>query len=291
MNYFVLFYLWARFIRTRSEILSRIFNDACEFGGDNSLVLRRESLFGPKNTIIHVPNDKFIFEKFRRNGYFSLPMSAFLSQGFDDDCKTILDLGAHAGLVSLQAIRLSQRVDLEIVAVEPIPDHYKCLQENFRELNLKLFASGFANNDEDFITIYIDKDNLGNSSALQSIAAKDAPTEENIIVPTVALSEVFRSIGESNFILKSDLQGLDLHVLSFAPKSFWLQINRGVIEVNAHSEIDSIECVTMLEQLDELFHLSWGVFPFRKITKFSVEDFWLGGSCEERDLFFVAKER
>jgi FkbM family methyltransferase len=217
-------------------------------------------------------------------------MSIFLSQGFDENCKTILDLGAHAGLVSLQATRISRRDDLDIVAVEPVANHFECLKQNFQGQSLRLFAGGFANGNEDFITIYIDKDNLGNSSILQSIAAKDAPIDEQFLAPVVHLSEVYETIGNRNFILKSDLQGLDLHVLSGAPKSFWQQVQRGVIEVKAHSDINAFECVNLLGQLDEAFDLSWQIFPFKKISKEAVQDFWLGRSCKERDLFFVSKK-
>lgn len=289
MARFRYFYLWARFIRTPSELISRLIGNACHDGGGNSLVFNRKSLFGEKGVEIRVPRDKYIFEKFMKNGYFSLPTSIFLSQGLKKGCNSILDLGAHAGLVSLQAIRIARETNVQVIAVEPIPSHHECLRANFKDLKLESFAAGFANGNEEHLKIFVDKENLGNSSILPVLLSEKLDNDSYISVQAVSLEKVLRGIGTSNFLLKSDLQGLDLHVLSSMKSDTWRQVRRGVIEVNSHIHNSKEECMRLLDKLENFFYLSWEPYPFKEVSRMEVQNFWLSGKSEERDLFLISK--
>jgi FkbM family methyltransferase len=254
------------------------------------LSFRRRSLFGKKGKRLLIPHDLVIYRKFTKLGHWSLPDSIFLAKGLKKNCNTIVDLGAHAGLVSLQALRIAGKSNTRVIAVEPIPAHVECLNFNFKDENLTLHNGGFVSGNEKELKIFLDSGNLGNSSALPSILSNALNSEEFVIAPAINILDVMESVGVSNFVMKSDLQGLDLHVLSSIPINFWKQVKRGVIEVNAHENISQNECTYLMDQISELFKMSWSPFPFAEIPRKSVEEFWTGKSLEERDIYLISRK-
>ena len=61
---------------------------------------------------------------------------------------------------------------------------------------------------------------------------------------------------------------------------------RGVIEIRASSDLEVEDLNDILRNLDCFTKLFWGGNTQTEIKISEVQDFWLSGSEEERDLYF-----
>ena len=128
------FLLLIAFILTKSwaQIFSIIRGNACHDIGGDRLKIRWPGLFGSKGTVVAVPRDREIFTRFQKFASWCPSVSLFLSRSFRKKGMLLLDLGAHAGLISLQTQRLSLNTQNRIVCFEPIPRHADSLRFNMR---------------------------------------------------------------------------------------------------------------------------------------------------------------
>ena len=271
-----------------TSLARHIFNrKACVETPDGFLKLHSKSIFGPAHTRISIPKDGLIYSAFLKNGYWSLPTSFFIFQRIKKiNHPLILDLGAHVGLVSLQSLKLNFGFG-RVIAVEALPNHFKALSENFESLNLTSYCGALvANSSVTSVKMSVDSVNFGNSSLLDEIVSKDLGRNYQIEVPVIPQSIVTNAINGSKFILKTDLQGLDVAVLSSFGDDFWRNCSGGVIEVNAHSQIDFQHVNVLLERLADYSHVSWNPFFTRRISDREIFDFWTSGKKCEKDLYF-----
>jgi FkbM family methyltransferase len=266
------------------HILNR---NACFEDTDGFLRFFSKSIFGPAHTRISIPRDNVIYAAFLKNGYWSLPTSFFMFQRMKRvKDPLILDLGAHVGLVSLQTLKLNFDIG-RVIAVEALPNHFQALSENFESLNLTSYCGALVSDTSvTSVKMSVDSKNFGNSSLLSEIVSKDLGGTYQVEVPVIPQSLVTTAINGSKFILKTDLQGYDVAVLSSFGDDFWRNCSGGVIEVNAHSQIVHQQVNVLLERLAGYRHISWTPFFIRRISVSEVYDFWTSGNKHERDLYF-----
>ena len=87
-----------------------------------------------------ISEDHVIFEQTRLNGYWALEEVEFILKQSVSGA-VLLDLGANAGLISLQVMHMSSKA-ISAVCVEPIPKNVDYINHNLK--NYQHETHGFA---------------------------------------------------------------------------------------------------------------------------------------------------
>ena len=110
--------------------------------GNVLLQLNKDYALGCKGTVLELPRDQVIYEFINKKGFWGLEECKFLARGLKKasrDSRTtkvaLLDIGANTGLVTLQAMNLSN-ASAEVFLFEPIPRHAQAIRQNLRNLSI-----------------------------------------------------------------------------------------------------------------------------------------------------------
>jgi len=195
-------------------------------------------------------------------GYWSEDLSKFLASGINKNM-VLLDLGAHSGLVSLQVFNLSSVPKL--YAVEPKKDALEALKTNLKKIeqlcNIEIVDAAVTNIKGKTGYLYTQLGATMNSSIDSCLPGN--PTESEIIIETVKTihsTELCKKLlsfaGTSEIALKSDLQGMDVKILSEFSDIFWSKVRIGSIEIcsleyGAEKEINLL--IRRLKNLKQIF--------------------------------------
>ena len=260
--------------------------------GNTLLQLNKNYPLGSKGTVIELPRDLVIFESVKKLGAWELNESKFLAQGLKRAYKNthkvaLLDIGANTGLVTLQAMNLSN-TPAEVFLFEPIPRHASAIKKNLRNLsNINVNEFGLSDKNVQ-VDIFTQATNHGNTSLLKSVVPEIGMISTKIqLVETTAYCNKFLN-NFDRYIIKCDTQGMDALILSRIPKSIWKNCITSVIEVWALDNISKQDVETLLFMFQEFEYVAWQLTrPTRKEkTELSeVSEFWLSKSGSSRNLF------
>ena len=106
-------------------------------------------------------------------GTWELDESMFLADGLKRACKNthkvaLLDIGANTGLVTLQAMNLSN-TSAEVFLFEPVPRHASAIKKNLRNLsNININEFGLSDKNGQ-AKIFTEATNHGNTSLINSV--------------------------------------------------------------------------------------------------------------------------
>jgi FkbM family methyltransferase len=258
--------------------------------GNTLLKLIKNYPLGSKGTVIELPRDLVIFEHVKKLGVWELNESKFLAHGLKRACRNtnkvaLLDIGAHAGLVTLQAMNLSN-TSAEVFLFEPVPRHASAIKKNLRHLsNINVCEFGLSDKNG-YADIFTQAANPGNTSLLKMVVPKNDMISTQIqLVETTAYCNKFLN-NFDRYIIKCDIQGMDALILSRIPESIWKNCVSAVIEVWAREEISKQDVETLLSMFQEFEHVSWQSNAKKeKIELSEVSEFWLSKSGSSRNLF------
>jgi FkbM family methyltransferase len=229
--------------------------------GNTLLQLNKNYPLGSKGTVIELPRDLVIFEYVLKSGVWELDESKFLAHGLKRACRdthkvALLDIGANTGLVTLQAMNLSN-TSAEVFLFEPVPRHASAIKKNLRNLsniNVNEFGLSDKNGQAD---IFTQATNHGNTSLLNSVVPEVGMISTQIqLVETTAYFLKFLN-NFDRYITKCDTQGMDALILSRIPQSIWKNCVSAVIEVWALDEISKQDVEILLSMFQEFEHVSW----------------------------------
>ena len=262
------------------------------FNGNALLRLNKVSALGYKGTIIEVPKDQVIYRQISRFGSWELQESKFIANGLLYACNNLkaktalLDIGAHVGLVTLQAMNLAKTSN-DIFLFEPMPNHIYALKSNLSKLsNINLRYNNFAlSNRNGWSPIYTQTSNRGNSSLVDRVVPSTSRIETQIQLVDNAEYCHNHLNGYEAFVLKSDTQGMDPLILSNIPEIIWEKIICAVIEVWAIPEIKNTDVDTLLSMLGKFSYTSWNFESGNFVSKKNIRDFWLSKTNLQRNLF------
>lgn len=273
------------FVRSQSwaQLFAIIRRSACQDIGGDRLIIRLPGLFGPKGTVVAVPRDREIFTRFQKYAAWCPSVSLFLAKSFRKNGVLLLDLGAHAGLISLQTQRLSLNTQNRIVCVEAIPRNADALRFNMAKLNCKIITK-VMNVESNEVKFYVDESNFGNSSVSRKVAGKTEVHE--LFLPSITAQEIESVVGSTKIVLKSDLQGFDAHGLSLFSETFWNRVERGVVEVLASPNIQKKHAVKTCSYIGKFKNIAWSPFGIKRVTESELLQFWISKSGQERDVYF-----
>jgi FkbM family methyltransferase len=260
--------------------------------GNALLQLNKDYALGCKGTVLELPRDQVIYEFINKKGFWELEESKFLARGLKKVCQdshkikvALLDIGANTGLVTLQAMNLSN-VTAEIFLFEPLPRHAQAIGQNLRNLpnvHLNNFALSDKNGQAE---IFTEATNHGNTSLLHSVV-KDIgmiSTQIQLVETTEYCNEFLTNF--DSYVIKCDAQGMDALILSRIPELIWKNCESAVIEVWSLNSISKKDVDAFLSMCQEFEYVGWHPNTEKERIELSeVSEFWLSKSGSERNLF------
>jgi FkbM family methyltransferase len=132
--------------------------------------------------------------------------------------ETVVDIGANIGLFSIRVAPLARR----IVAVEPLPDHFKILQSNLSPFRHAVAVSKALSGRSGPLDLWVSP-NPGGHSILPDLAKGSG----SLRVEAITLRELFaeQSIDRCD-LLKVDCEGAEYESLAAVPDDLWPRIRR-----------------------------------------------------------------
>ncbi len=263
-----------------------------EKNGNWILKLNVTNALGEKGDLLQIPKDEGIYENIQFRAQWELEECDFLSHelkklrsdGFRTD-GTLLDIGANAGWITLQTLRLA-KTKPRVILVEPIQRHLDAIQFNMKRIEVEYEIVPFAlSTTNGTATIFTEDFNHGNSSLDKSVVSTKGAMETEInLKRTVDFATEFLSEDEV-FILKCDIQGRDAEVLSQLPDSVWERTRAAVVEIWAVDSIDSVDVEKCFQLWEKFPYISWSFYQPKQLTFSKISEFWFSGTKETRNLF------
>jgi len=262
--------------------------------GNTLLKLNRKFPIGDSGFIVELPRDDVIFRSVSRSGSWEIEESEFLARGLKKACQepnsktALLDIGANTGLVTLQAMNISNTKN-EVFLFEPIPRHAEAIRNNLKNLP-NIHINEFALSDKNgSAQIFTEKWNQGNTSLINSVVgSKGKIVNEIELRDTMEYCEEFLN-GFDNFVIKCDTQGMDSVILSRIPERIWEKVECAVIEIWALPEVNESDVEKLLSMWEGFEYKSWVPDSRKTITLNQISDFWLNKSGNELGNLFLSK--
>lgn len=260
--------------------------------GNTLLQLNKDYALGRKGSFLELPRDQVIYRVVKRHGFWELEESKFLANGLVMASRNsasqnvaLIDIGAHAGLVTLQAINLSHTKP-KVFLFEPVPRHVSAIKQNLRNvpnIHLNEFALSDKNGQAE---IYTEEINHGNSSLLDAVVSKIGrlTTQVQLVETSTYFSKYLNNF--DSYVIKCDAQGMDSLILSRIPERIWRNCQSAVIEVTALEQTSRRDVNQLLSMFKEFAYISWQSNSEQGgVTLNEVSEFWLNGSGSFRNLF------
>lgn len=261
------------------------------------LRLNKLNKIGPKNSIVNVPKDKFIFRSILRYGEWEYKISEFLASKIlklDTNKKILfLDIGANVGLITLQIAQNLRRngflgSNFQFLCIEPVTSNYNFCARNLSEVvgeafkwDVRKIALGDTNTKS---LIHINNENFGDSS-LHPLGPKIDSSDEFV---TVVDTQTFSELELSQFdaiILKCDTQGYDVKILARIPNLIWSRITSLVVEIESYTDLLDTDMKICLDRFMDFNYKSFSPSGNDQVSKEEIRKVWTSKSHETRNLY------
>ena len=132
----------------------------------------------------------------------------------NNNCKTVLDVGANTGKYSKEVLNIDQNINL--FAFEPHPKSYAILNNNIKSKNFKPFNLGVGNKNENLTLYDYDKDEGSEHASVFKEVIEDLHKGQAVShnIPVIMLDDFLKEQKiEHVDLLKIDTEGNELNVL------------------------------------------------------------------------------
>lgn len=268
--------------------------------GNAILRLNRRSPLGNRGDLVYVPRDGHILNNIQKYSIWAGEEVGFLIRRYREIMKgdserlvTMLDAGAHCGLVSRQFV-INSEFTGKMILVEPVPQHVVAIKKNIEPIlatnQFEIFEAALGRS-AGVSKIFKEHNNSGNTSLIRSLVPINNSTEIKINV--VSTKEFSKEHFTANrvILLKSDLQGLDAEVLANFSDQFWKNLDSAVIEVLASPRIESKDVDQIMERLKEFNYKSWKPGHKHLTNSAEIAEFWLSKSGLQRNLYIIKQAK
>lgn len=264
-------------------------------GGLVYLKFNRTTALARKEEIVFVPNDDYMPKRVELFGYWDKKLSRFLATDINNNT-ALLDLGAHCGLVSLQTFNAS--FVPKIYIVEPKKINLIALRKNLSKIDtlceIKIVNAAVSDKKSKTGTLYTEHGATMNSSinrVLPGLSKNLETTKEkiNTIYATQLCENFLAWIGNFEIALKSDLQGMDVIILSKFSDIFWRKIRVGTIEICSLNYAGLKEINLLISKLKYFEHIFIDCELTEEITFNELSRFYLAKSGRSMNIYFKRK--
>lgn len=248
-----------------------------------------------KREVIAIPKDNVIYTYVKNYGEWgSLEANYLVSIANKEHFATsshitLIDFGAHAGLVSKIFLDKFIGNRIEVILVDPLPMNIEAQAHNLRKYSkmVKQCESAITPLTR-MVEFEIDLNNIGASKVKQGLTAHN---NRNIIEVLGISAQQFELRYLQNFsriVYKSDLEGLDTKIINQFSENVWNRMVGGIIELDPHSNLEKEEIKALLKKFSS-FNLSLNS-DMSKLLSISDLDEILGSSCRSvSNLYFNKK--
>jgi FkbM family methyltransferase len=266
-------------------------------GKSHYLLLNKLNKIGPKNSIINIPKDKFIFRSILRYGEWEYEISQFLASKILklDTNKRILflDIGANVGIITLQIAQNLRRngfmrSNFQFLCIEPVISHYNFCARNLSEVvgeafkwEVRKIALGSTNTKS---LIHINNENSGDSSLYPLDPKIDSSDEFVTVVDTHTFSEIELSQFDA-IILKCDTQGYDIKILARIPNLIWSRITSLVVEIESYTDLSDTDMKICLDRFMDFNHKSFSPSGKDQVSREEIRKVWTSKSHKTQNLY------
>lgn len=294
--------------RTKEKVLNiqwrnprfQLIKAARVISNDNKIVcleFNRTTVLSKKGDIIAVPNDDYMPKRIALFGYWDRELSIFLASGISRN-SALLDLGAHCGLIALQTYNLS--FVPKIYAVEPKESNLIALRRNFQKFgkgcDSTIIEAAVTEKHSESGYLYTERGATMNSSINPNLPGLNAKGNSEIeleeiktIKETTLCKNFLAWIGNSDIALKSDLQGMDVIILSRFSDIFWSKVSIGSIEICSVSYASVMEINLLITHLKRFQKIFLDTKLTKEIGFSELSKFYLSKTNKAVNIFFIKK--
>jgi FkbM family methyltransferase len=259
--------------------------------------LNRINKIGPKNCVVCVSKDKFIYRSILRYGEWEKEISEFLaSKIFAADAgKSVvfLDIGANAGFITLQIAKILRRngfrsSNFQFICIEPLTSNYNFCVSNLSEVvggSFKWTVKKIALGDTEANSlIHVNTENYGDSSLLPFATEIDSNDEYVNVIDTKTFSET-ELVQFDSIILKCDTQGYDAKILARIPDVIWRRITSLVVEIESYANLQETDMELCLDRFMEFDYKSFSRTGKNRLSRTEIRQIWTSKSHSTRNLY------
>ena len=251
--------------------------------------LNVETPLGARGSILQISPDHVLNYNISRHGVYESNESLLLALELlkIEGVRNFVDLGANCGLVSIQIFHKVPNVNL--ILVEPVPSTLEALESNLEGFSITQFTIfPFALGESDGGSyIFIPTGRHGSASLRREFIGEFDYSKE--LVPTKSAKKFCNEVLQvrsGQFVLKCDLEEMDIDVLSEFSSVFWLRTQAVLIELNtSKSQKDRIESLLIKWGENGLNFLCWSREPETRLSISQIIDFALTDVAATKNLF------
>jgi FkbM family methyltransferase len=244
------------------------------------LLARIKTPLARRGEVIAIPRDKMIFSYVRNYGQWGLEEAQFLVKvaksrtEFTDSDLLLIDLGAHAGLVSKIFIDSIPIDNTKMILVDPLLENNQAQRHNLLRYEKSVEFCNMAISDfTGSAKFEVDLENIGASRLLDEARGSVGSLVQQ--VQTISVPDfVLRYLQNSaTIILKSDLEGYDVEVINMLSDKIWERIIGGIIEIDPLSELSERDTSLLIGRL-KFFNVSTKSTRSETLTHHEIASIW-----------------
>jgi FkbM family methyltransferase len=172
----------------------------------------------------------------------------------------VVDVGGHVGVFTDLAL---QRGAEKVVAIEPEPGNFECLQRNFKreiEQGRVVLVQAGAWSKPGSITLRINNSNSG----MPTMVLKSEESSEEVQVPVRPLDDIVQELALSRIdLIKMDIEGAEAEALKGAASILRRFRPRVVLDSNHHPD-DGIKLPALIRSLNPAYSSQCGPCEFHE---------------------------
>lgn len=287
--------IWSNLHRIRIQFGVTPFAEIdSELDGLVFLKARVRTSLAAKKEVIALPRDNMIFSYVKNFGQWGTTEAKFLTELVIAQKRVnvsqllMIDLGAHAGLVSKIFLDKLPGEDIQVILVDPLPNNVKAQMHNLQMYSTKVVHCPMAiSTSSGMAEFEINPENIG-ASRLKNSSANSSKIER-IQVQTISISDFEVKYLRNNsryLILKSDLEGIDARILNEFSEAVWHRLIGGVFEIDSTSELDTDEIESLTKKLSP-YRMSFSPNMEKELSEENFRSIWRSDQRKVSNLYFA----
>jgi FkbM family methyltransferase len=256
----VLLNIWSEFHRIRIRLnLTPFKGDVTDEDGLVYLTARITTPLAKRKETVAIPRDNMIFSYVKNYGQWGVTEASFLASLVTARSRLhpnhflMIDLGAHAGLVTKVFLDKIVNADVQVILVDPLSYNLKAQVHNLKKYAGRIQHCNMAISNTSGVAYFeINSDNIGASRLIDD--SSNSSSLKKIQVQTISATnfeDKYLRGTARDIIIKSDLEGIDAQILSTLSEKIWERVVGGVFEIDSSIALSSEETELLTARLSK----------------------------------------